>query len=73
MVRSRVFGILAGYEDQNGHDTLRADPVFKLVADRSPDDEDLASRARALPMPPGRVYRRRRSGSLAARGLNNPG
>src|SRR5262249_47070747 len=43
MVRSRVFGILAGYADQNDHDTLRADPVFKLVADRSPDDNDLAS------------------------------
>jgi hypothetical protein len=43
MVRSPVYGILAGYEDQNDHDTLRADPVFKLVADRSPDDDDLAS------------------------------
>jgi hypothetical protein len=26
MVRSRVYGILAGYEDQNDHDTLRTDP-----------------------------------------------
>jgi hypothetical protein len=43
MVRSRVYGILAGYEDQNDHDTLRADPVFKLVADRAPEDDDLAS------------------------------
>ena len=43
MVRSRVYGILAGYEDQNDHDTLRTDPVFKLVADRSPEDDDLAS------------------------------
>jgi hypothetical protein len=43
MVRSRVYGILAGYEDQNDHDTLRADPVFKLIAGRSPDDADLAS------------------------------
>jgi hypothetical protein len=43
MVRSRVYRILAGYEDQNDHDTLRADPVFKLVADRSPDEGDLAS------------------------------
>jgi Transposase DDE domain group 1 len=43
MVRSRVYGILAGYEDQNDHDTLRADPVFKLVADRFPDEGDLAS------------------------------
>jgi hypothetical protein len=43
MVRSRIFGILADYEDQNDHDTLRTDPVFKLIADRSPDDRDLAS------------------------------
>jgi ABC-type amino acid transport substrate-binding protein len=43
MVRSRVYGILADYEDQNDHDTLRTDPVFKLVAGRSPDGADLAS------------------------------
>ena len=43
MARMRIFGILAGYEDQNDHDTLRTDPVFKLLADRSPDDADLAS------------------------------
>jgi hypothetical protein len=43
MVRQRVFGILADYEDQNDHDTLRSDPVFKLIADRLPDDPDLAS------------------------------
>jgi Transposase DDE domain group 1 len=43
MVRSRVYGILAGYEDQNDHDTLRCDPLFKLLADRSPDAAPLAS------------------------------
>src|SRR5262249_46514336 len=43
MVRARMYGILAGYEDQNDHDTLRSDPVFKLVADRCPKDHDLAS------------------------------
>jgi hypothetical protein len=43
MVRQRVYGILADYEDQNDHDTLRSDPVFKLVADRPPDGPDLAS------------------------------
>jgi hypothetical protein len=43
MVRSRVFGILAGYEDQNDHDTLRTDPVFKLIANRLPEEDDLAS------------------------------
>src|SRR5438552_108760 len=43
MVRQRIFGILADYVDQNDHDTLRSDPVFKLIADRLPDDPDLAS------------------------------
>jgi hypothetical protein len=43
MVRQRIYGILADYEDQNDHDTLRSDPVFKLIADRLPQDSDLAS------------------------------
>ena len=43
MVRQRIFGILADYEDQDDHDTLRSDPVFKLIADRLPDGPDLAS------------------------------
>ncbi|MGE5294333.1 MAG: IS1380 family transposase [Solirubrobacterales bacterium] len=43
MVRQRIYGILADYEDQNDHDTLRSDPVFKLIADRLPDDPELAS------------------------------
>ena len=43
MVRQRIYGILAGYEDQNDHDTLRSDPIFKLIADRLPADLDLSS------------------------------
>jgi hypothetical protein len=43
MVRQRVYGILAGYEDCNDHDALRSDPVFKLVGGRTPQDDDLAS------------------------------
>ncbi len=43
MVRSRLFGIIAGYEDQNDHDVLRSDAIFKMLADRSPDGDDLAS------------------------------
>jgi hypothetical protein len=42
-LRSRVYGILAGYEHQNDHDTLRHDPDFKLLPDRSPVEDDLAS------------------------------
>lgn len=43
MSRSRIYGILADYVDQNDHDTLRSDPVFKLIANRLPDAADLAS------------------------------
>jgi hypothetical protein len=43
MARARVYGILAGYADQNDHDTLRTDPLFKLLADRRPDAAPLAS------------------------------
>ena len=39
----RIYGVLAGYPDQNDHDVLRSDPVFKLIAGRSPDAPDLAS------------------------------
>lgn len=43
MLRARLYGIVAGYEDQNDHDALRGDPVFKLIAGRRPDGDDLAS------------------------------
>jgi DDE family transposase len=43
MVRMRVYGILADYPDQNDHDVLRHDPVFKLLAGRSPEGQELAS------------------------------
>jgi hypothetical protein len=43
MLRQRIFGILAGYEDCNDHDTLRDEPVFKLIAERLPEDPALAS------------------------------
>ena len=43
MVRQRLFGIIADYADQNDHDTLRSDPVFKLLAGRLPGGRDLAS------------------------------
>ena len=43
MTRARIYGILADYVDQNDHDVLRSDPVFKLICDRPIDGEDLAS------------------------------
>lgn len=43
MLRQRLYGILADYEDCNDHDMLRDDPVFKLLADRRPQGDPLAS------------------------------
>jgi hypothetical protein len=43
MIRQRVYGIIAGYEDCNDHDTLRDDPVFKMIAGRLPEEDPLAS------------------------------
>jgi hypothetical protein len=43
MLRQRFFGVIAGYEDCNDHDTLRSDPVFKLAAGKTPERPDLAS------------------------------
>ena len=37
LVRQRVFQIACGYADQDDADTLRHDPVFKLVCGRLPD------------------------------------
>jgi hypothetical protein len=43
MTRARIYGILADYADQNDHDVLRSDPIFKLICGRSIDGHDLAS------------------------------
>src|SRR5271166_5520535 len=43
MARARIYGILAGYADQNDHDQLRYDPLFKLLAGRLPSGDELAS------------------------------
>jgi hypothetical protein len=43
MARARIYGILADYSDQNDHDQLRYDAVFKLIAGRQPSDSALAS------------------------------
>ena len=44
LVRQRVFQIACGYEDQDDADTLRSDPLLKLVCGRLPDSgRDLAS------------------------------
>lgn len=38
MLKQRVYGLLAGYEDLNDHDTLRSDPVLQLIAGRVPTE-----------------------------------
>jgi hypothetical protein len=43
MARARIYGILADYADQNDHDVLRSDPIFKLICGRAITDDDLAS------------------------------
>jgi Transposase DDE domain group 1 len=37
LLKQRVFQIAAGYEDANDSNTLRDDPIFKLLLDRLPD------------------------------------
>jgi Transposase DDE domain group 1 len=43
LVRPRVFQIACGYEDQDDADTLRSDPLLKLVCGRLPSEAHLAS------------------------------
>jgi hypothetical protein len=43
MTRARIYGVLADYADQNDHDVLRSDPIFKLICGRGIEDHDLAS------------------------------
>lgn len=44
LLRQRIYQIAAGYEDQDDADTLRRDPLLKLVCGRLPEtDPDLAS------------------------------
>jgi hypothetical protein len=44
LLRQRIYQIVAGYEDQDDADTLRTDPLLKLVCGRLPEsDPDLAS------------------------------
>lgn len=42
LVRQRIYGLIAGYEDLNDHDSLRHDPVTQLVAGRVPGTAPLA-------------------------------
>lgn len=51
LIRQRVYQIACGYEDQNDSDTLREDPLLKLVCDRLPEsDSELASQPTISPL-----------------------
>lgn len=39
MLRQRIYAITLGYEDLNGHDTLRQDPALQVAADRLRKEE----------------------------------
>ena len=69
MTRMRVYGILADYPDQNDHDVLRSDPIFKLICDRL--DGRCRSRQSTHPLP---LRKRHRHGVVlsAARRLARP-
>lgn len=40
ILTSRIFGIAAGYEDANDHDSLRHDPAFQVAAGRTPAENN---------------------------------
>jgi DDE family transposase len=48
ILTQRVYQILAGYADGNDAQTLRHDPLFKTLADLSPDDEEALSSGSTL-------------------------
>jgi hypothetical protein len=43
LLRQRIFGLIGGYEDCNDHDRMRVDPALKIIAERAPRGNDLAS------------------------------
>jgi hypothetical protein len=43
LLRQRLFGIIAGYEDCNDHKLLRHDPIFKVISGKKDLQEALAS------------------------------
>jgi len=50
ILTSRIFGIAAGYEDANDHDTLRHDPAFQVAAGRTPAENDYSEESGNAPL-----------------------
>lgn len=51
ILTSRIFGIAAGYEDANDHDTLRHDPAFQVAAGRTPAENNYGDQHTPLASP----------------------
>jgi hypothetical protein len=51
ILTSRIFGIAAGYEDANDHDSLRHDPAFQVAAGRTPAENDYGDEHSPLASP----------------------
>ena len=43
LLRQRIYGIASGYEDGNDANSLRCDPMHKLVLGKTESDPNLAS------------------------------
>lgn len=50
ILTSRIFGIAAGYEDANDHQTLRHDPAFQVAAGRTPAENDYSEESGNTPL-----------------------
>ncbi|MEM9366758.1 MAG: transposase [Planctomycetota bacterium] len=50
ILTSRIFGIAAGYEDANDHQTLRHDPAFQVAAGRTPAENDYSQESGNTPL-----------------------
>lgn len=48
MLRQRILGLAAGYEDLNDHTALRSDPLFSVLAGQRPDPESPLASAPTL-------------------------
>lgn len=50
ILTSRIFGIAAGYEDANDHESLRHDPAFQVAAGRTPAQNDYSDETGNTPL-----------------------
>ena len=58
LLSQRIFGIALGYEDLNDHTTLRHDPLWQVLADYQPDNDQPLASASTLCRLENRAHRR---------------